>query len=63
MKCYYIAKALRHRLNSDQSTVYNAPDKLDRLGCCRATVKYMKANEKYKANNNDTVMGWYRKFR
>ena len=29
MKCYYIAKALLHRLNSSPLTVYNAPDKLD----------------------------------
>ena len=63
MKLYYIAKALRHCLNSDPPTVYNAPDKLYWRGCCRAIVKYMKANGKYEANNVDTVMVWYRKFR
>ena len=60
---YYIAKALQRFLNSAPTTVYNAPDKLDWRGCCRAAVKYMQANEKYEENNPDTVMGWYWKLR
>ena len=60
MKFYYIEKSLCHRLNSVPPTLYNAPDRLYWIGCCRTTVKYMKANGKYKSNNVDTVMGWYR---
>ena len=56
-------KSLLHSINSDPSIVYNTPDKLDWRGCYRETVKVMKSNGKYKANNADTVMGWYLRFR
>ena len=49
MKCYYTEKELRHRPNSSPPTVYNAPDKLDWRGCCKAILKDMKANGKYEA--------------
>ena len=63
MKFYYISKALRHCINLAPPNVYHASDKLDWLGCYKATVKYIKASIKYEADNADTVMGWHQQFK
>ena len=63
MKIYYIAKVLHYHINSAPTDVYNAPDKLDWIGCYIATLKDTKEDGNYKAKKSDTVMVWYRQFR
>ena len=55
-KCYFIANALRERLDHCRS-------ELDWRGCCKAAVMKLKKTGNKWANNADAVMGWYRQFR